>query len=243
MIPKIIHFCWLSGDKYPALISHCMKSWHKLLSDYQFMLWDTKRFPLDQSAWVREAFDKKKYAFAADYIRLYAVYNYGGIYLDCDVEVLKRFDDLLDLPYFIGEEAYSSRCEIAAFGAEKGCQWIKRCMDYYKDRHFILKDGSFDMKPMPDVINDLFNVDYNTRRIQSIDDFDRNEDVINSFPCDWFCAHVALHPETNSKLNYIITENTYCIHHFANSWIPRSRVKRYAKVLLNKFGLMKLMKR
>ncbi len=66
------------------------------------MLWDTKRFNLDESIWVKQAFTKKKYAFATDYIRFYALYNYGGIYLDSDVEVLKSFNDLLQLPYFMG---------------------------------------------------------------------------------------------------------------------------------------------
>lgn len=238
MIPKIIHFCWLSGDKYPPLLSQCMESWHKILPDYKFMLWDTNRFPLDQSVWVKEAFDNKKYAFAADYIRLYAVYNYGGIYLDCDVEVVKRFDDLLNLPYFIGGEAYDFRWEIAAFGAEKGCQWVKQCLDYYKDRHFILEDGSLDMKPMPDVINEIILGNFKTRRIQTIEEFDCHENVFNIFPGDWFCAHAALNPDESPMLNYIVSDSTYCVHHFANSWLPRNRVKEHVKWILRKLGLM-----
>lgn len=125
MIPKIIHYCWLSGDPFPEKIQHCINSWRKVLPDYEFVLWDTKRFPLELSPWVKEAFKAKKYAFAADYIRVYAIYHYGGIYLDCDVEVIKRFDDLLHLPYFVGEEATGDRVEVAAFGAEKGTLWVK----------------------------------------------------------------------------------------------------------------------
>src|SRR5690606_40794226 len=101
MIPKKIHFCWLSGDEYPDLIKKCVNTWKEKLPDYEFILWDTNRFDLDSNIWVKQAFETKKYAFAADYIRLYAVYNYGGIYLDTDVEVIKSFEDLLDLPYFI----------------------------------------------------------------------------------------------------------------------------------------------
>ena len=69
MIPKIIHLCWLSGDAYPAKIAKCIASWKKFLPDYEIMLWDTNRFDLSSSQWVREAFEHKKYAFAADYIR------------------------------------------------------------------------------------------------------------------------------------------------------------------------------
>ena len=87
MISKIIHYCWLSNDPIPADLQKCMESWKKYLPDYEFMLWNFERFPKSQSKWVSDAFDNKKYAFAADYIRLYALYNYGGIYLDMDVEI------------------------------------------------------------------------------------------------------------------------------------------------------------
>lgn len=86
MIPKKIHFCWLSGDEFPPLIQYCIDTWEKVLPDYEIILWDTKRFDINSIAWVKEAFEAKKYAFAADYIRLYAVYTEGGIYLDSDVE-------------------------------------------------------------------------------------------------------------------------------------------------------------
>lgn len=120
MIPKIIHYCWLSDDPVPEKLQNYMKSWKKYLPDYEFMKWDFKRFPKDKCAWVSEAFDNKKYAFAADYIRIYALYNYGGIYLDMDVEVLKSFDDLLSLPYFLCCDEDGEGPEVAAFGAGGG---------------------------------------------------------------------------------------------------------------------------
>jgi mannosyltransferase OCH1-like enzyme len=91
-----------------------MDSWKKHLPDYEFMWWNFERFDKNSSLWVKQAFESKKYAFAADYIRLHALYNYGGIYLDTDVEVLKSFDDLLDLPYFIGKEYSNDDCHIAS---------------------------------------------------------------------------------------------------------------------------------
>ena len=48
--------------------------------------------------------EAKKYAFACDYIRLYAVYHYGGIYMDMDVEVVKSFNDILHKDYLLGYE-------------------------------------------------------------------------------------------------------------------------------------------
>ena len=84
-IPKIIHYCWLSGDPYPELVQFCMQSWKEKLPDYDFVLWDKSHFDIHSVPWVEQACSAKKWAFAADYIRLYALYNYGGIYLDSDV--------------------------------------------------------------------------------------------------------------------------------------------------------------
>ena len=104
MIPKIIHYCWLSNDPIPEKLQSCMNSWKKQLPDYEFKLWNFSSFDINSSQWVKEAFNAKKYAFAADYIRLYAVYNYGGIYMDMDIEVIKSFNPLLDREYILGYE-------------------------------------------------------------------------------------------------------------------------------------------
>ena len=105
MIPKIIHFCWLSGEPYPPLIEHCINSWREKLPGYQFVLWDKAKADGIASEWVQEAYRNRKYAFAADYIRCYALYHFGGIYLDADVEVLKNMDELLVCKSFLGYDS------------------------------------------------------------------------------------------------------------------------------------------
>ena len=132
MIPKIIHLCWLSGDPYPADIEACLKTWKEHLPDYEIWLWDTQRFDVHATKWTEQAFAARKYAFAADYIRLYALYHFGGIYLDSDVVVYKSFDNLLSLPYFIGHDQIGG-FEAAVIGAQKGCLWIKDVLDEYED--------------------------------------------------------------------------------------------------------------
>ena len=104
MIPKIIHYCWLSNDPVPMQLQQYMQTWREKLPGYEFLLWNFDRFDIRRSTWVKEAFEAKKYAFAADYIRLYAVYRYGGIYMDMDVEVVRGFDELLDAPLMLGKE-------------------------------------------------------------------------------------------------------------------------------------------
>ena len=127
MIPKIIHYCWLSNDPIPDVLLKYMNSWKEHLPDYDFMLWNFDRFDINSSIWVKEAFENRKYAFAADYIRLYAVYHYGGIYLDMDVEVIKSFDSLLNNKSILGWETQKG-IEGGIFGAEKEAVWLRDCL-------------------------------------------------------------------------------------------------------------------
>ncbi len=236
MIPKIIHYCWLSGDPYPNLIQKCIDSWKVHLPDYEFMLWDLNRFDIESNPWVKEAFEQKKYAFAADYIRLYAVHTYGGIYLDTDVEVLKSFDSLLHLPYFIGSEG-DGNIEAGVFGAEANCDWIADCLTYYKDRHFIMENGLLDTLTLPRIlmaqisknriINEIATVDFITLKSCYVE----NELLV--FPQVYFCAK-------NHGTGLIEkTNDTYCIHHFAMSWIPKKYtfLSNIKKRLIKVFGL------
>ncbi len=145
MIPRIIHYTWFSNEPFPEKISKCIDSWKKYLPNYTFKLWDMKALEQIDSYFLLEALEEKKWAYAADYVRLYAVYHYGGIYLDTDVELYKSFDSLLCLKAFIGKENsvhfeggftaqyLSSHC----FGAEKGHPYIKECLSYFNDRHFV----------------------------------------------------------------------------------------------------------
>ena len=216
MIPKIIHFCWLSNDAYPEKIQRCMDSWKKFLPDYEFVHWNFERFPRGKSKWVDQAFDVHKYAFAADYIRLYALYHVGGIYLDTDVEVLKPFDDLLDLPYFIGKEPSETGVEAAVLGFEKGHPLIKDMLDSYEGREFISKDGDYDVYPLPYKFRACIESQYIYHPIRTKEDFVAKEDVINIFPESFFS------PKDFHTLQINVTDSTYSIHHFAGSWMTSS---------------------
>ncbi len=235
MIPKIIHLCWLSGDPYPPKIAKCLQSWEKYLSDYEIILWDTKRFDLNNSLWVRQAFEKKKYAFAADYIRFYALYHMGGIYLDSDVEVLKSFDDLLDLPYFMGAEKAQTP-EAAIIGAEKGCDWIKACLDYYLDRPFINKDGSLNIQTVPDImIKQIEQI--KPVRVLSLDDSLRIRDLDMQTEVLEF-NDVFFSPKIFDSREVEITPYTYAIHHYQNSWFsPQAKAYyRFRSFLIKYLG-------
>lgn len=96
MIPKVIHWCWLSGEPLPKTIEACLKSWQRVMPDYKVKCWTAESFDFNSIPYVKAAYDNRRWAFCADYIRAFALYNEGGIYLDSDVMVFRRFDDLLN---------------------------------------------------------------------------------------------------------------------------------------------------
>lgn len=214
MIPKKIHYCWLSNEPLPAKLQACVESWKKYLPDYEIVKWDLNKFPLEKNIWVRQAFESKKYAFAADYIRLYALATEGGIYFDSDVEVIKPFDDLLDLPYFICKENSPQGLEAATIGAEKGTSWVLKCLDYYKEKKFVKDNGEMNTMVLPRILLNCIKSSFQIEDIYDQSHFGKDKNTVYVFPYDYFS------PKNYVTKKLIITTNTYSIHHFAGTWIP-----------------------
>lgn len=218
MIPKIIHYCWLSNDEVPIEFKNYIEKWKEKLPDYTFKKWNFDCFDINSSEWVREAFENKKYAFACDYIRLYAIYHYGGIYMDMDVEVVKGFDTLLAFDYMLAYESIENKgIEAGCFGAVPGSPFIEQCLAYYKGRHFVLPNGDFDQRPLPQIMNEvLINSNFK----------------INLYNWKYFTAKSY---DTGIESP---DESTYTIHHFAGSWktdYEKKEAELYQK-LSQKYG-------
>lgn len=207
LIPKIIHYCWLSGEEYPLLVKNCLSSWKNHMPDYQIVLWDKSKINIDSTLWLKQTVEKRKYAFASDYIRFYALYHYGGIYLDADVEVVKSFDPLLDRTEFLCEEV-GGDIEAAVMGSIKRAKWIKECLDYYNDRPFIKNDGLMDMRPVPLLVNEI------TKKYK-----------IQVFSYDYFS------PKDYNIGKIVMTNNTYCIHHFDGKWIKKGVLFKFKRLI------------
>lgn len=231
MIPKIIHYCWLSGEEFPQDIKRNLASWKALMPDYEFILWDTNRFDLNQWPFAKEAFEKKKYAFASDIVRLYAVHKYGGVYLDTDVEVLRKFDGLLHLPYFAGLE-HANIMEAAVFGAEKNADWLKLCLKHYDGRSFVKEDGKYDITILPTIMKKQIQqerqlIEMTSIDVKNVDELIKDKNKFFLFPCNYFSPKDV---ETGTIHN---NENTYAIHHFNSSWLPAfSKFRRKLKLLI-----------
>ncbi len=227
MIPKIIHWCWLSDDPIPASLQKCMDTWKVYLPDYEFIHWNFERFPKGKSKWVDDAFANKKYAFAADYIRLYALYNHGGIYLDMDVEVCKPFDPFLGLRTMLCWQSSIGGLEVAAFGVEKGSQWVKECMDKYSNISFVKEDGSFDMVTLPKRIEaNLRTLNYGLKDCSTIEEAFKaeSEGQVPVFPPDFFSPKSYLTGKVRK------TKRTVSVHHFAGSWATPMNLPWYIRI-------------
>jgi len=232
MIPKKIHYCWLSGDEFPPLIQKCIATWKDKLPDYEFILWDSNKFNLDSNKYTKQAFEEKKYAFAADYIRLFALYHHGGIYLDTDIEVLKSFDGLLHLPYFIGTEG-NEIIEAGVFGAEKGTDWVDDCLRFYDNKPFDKNKVNTLPRVMMKQIQEKKSIKELNNDILPKDVSYTNDNQLYMFPKDYFCA------KNHSTGIIEKTNNTFCIHHFAMSWIPKEIIflSNFKKYLMRVFGV------
>lgn len=152
-IPKILHLCWLSGEDYPEKIRKCIDSWKKFMPDYQIILWDRTKFQQEiTNTFALEALEKRKWAFAADYLRLYALSHYGGIYLDSDIQVYRSFNDFLNNDFFSGIEYFQPTeyiaIEAAVMGAVPNHKFVKECLELYDKLNFVNKDGSLNETPI-----------------------------------------------------------------------------------------------
>lgn len=220
MIPKIIHLCWISSDPYPEKVQKCLNSWKKYLPDYEIILWDTKRLNIEISTWTKQAFERKAYAFIADYVRFYALYNYGGIYLDSDVEILKSFDSLLHHEFFFGYE-YTAVPEAAVVGAVKGLCWIKACLDWYMEHDFIDANGNERRIVAPLIMKYGFEKVENCKLI----DHGNIENIDGGliFPYNYFSCK-------NSYNDQIIyNENSFAVHHFTSNWLKKGLYLKFKR--------------
>lgn len=233
---KIIHYCWFGGKEMPQLAQKCLKSWKKFCPDYQIMCWNEKTFDINSNKFVKEAYESKKFAFVTDYVRLHALYNYGGIYMDTDVEVIKPIDKFLENKSFSGFE--SERYAVTGImGSEKGSLFIKELMDYYTNESFVKEDGSLNMIPNTQIITNILD----NKGLVKNNQYQVINDEYTLYPIDYFCP---IDFDTKKKN---ITENTYTIHWFAGSWIPlenkiKAKVYNFTKVILGDKNAQKISK-
>ena len=208
-IPRIIHNVWFGKGRKSQIVEQSVKSWSTFCSEYTIMEWNEDTFNMnDCCQYAKEAYDAKKWAFVSDYVRLKVLYEHGGIYFDSDLEVLKNFNDFLKYRGFFCTESHYT-VSTAIIAAEPHAPWIKDLLDEYEHLAFINKDGSMNRLP-------------NTKRVQKYlegkykyhwsNEPQELEEGLVVFPQEYFSPLNCFTGEMN------MTENTYAIHHYDNTW-------------------------
>lgn len=208
MIPKIIHYCWFGGKDKPDSVKRCIASWKVYCPDYEIKEWNELNFDVNANNYCREAYKTGKWAFVSDVARLVVLKQYGGIYMDTDVEMVKPFDDLLKYNSFMCFENKES-VSIGTLGAQINSSLIDDFLNAYKNRHFIDSNGKIDFVPNLKIITPILVKKYglisNGRRQLLID-------RILVLPMESFIA------KDNLTGWILMDDSTYAIHHYSATW-------------------------
>ncbi|QQO09819.1 glycosyltransferase family 32 protein [Breznakiella homolactica] len=231
MIPEKVHYCWLSGSEYDLKTKKCLESWKKNLKNYDFFLWTMQNLPIEviNSESFQYFVRKKLWAFAADYVRIWALKEFGGIYLDMDVEVLKDFRPLLEkeTSLIIGIE-----------GTNIGGHFIAAIPNnIFIDKVFTILKSKTNLMPLPVVMRQAFD-EWGEKLIPI-----EKEDLL-LLPAEYFNPFLWDEEKKSGELK--TTKNTYCIHWYRGSWIPRYKKNFLYKKLvffLDKMGIISILRK
>lgn len=239
-IPKVIHYCWFGRNPKPELAKKCIASWRKFFPDYEIKEWNEDNFNVNIIPYASEAYAAKKYAFVSDYARFWILYNFGGIYFDTDVEVIRPMADILEGGAFLGagDDSRDDSClglTVApglGLGLGAGVSWCDDVLNLYQRLHFLNRDGSCNYRNVVDIVTDyMFK-----------EGFDLSDGKV-------YFKGARVYPEEyfNPKKpdgRIVLTENTRTIHHFAGSWhTPREELviwvnRKFGRTVAMVIGLL-----
>ena len=235
MIPKTIHYCWFGKSPKSKLILKCINSWKKYEPSYEIVEWNEENIDLESvPLYVKQAYDKKMWAFVSDYVRFYVLYHFGGIYFDTDVELIKPIDDLVANGQFMACERsaiidtdgndvqYITVATGLGIALEPYSEICSKLLELYKIQRFVLDNGKQSSFTVVDYVTELLK-EYglkNTNEIQSVAG-------ITIYPKEYFC------PKSWEDGRYKKTKNTHAIHHYAASWWSEEKV-RHQKLSIRK---------
>lgn len=217
MIPKILHYIWFGNNPLTPLAEECLASWQSAMPDWEITRWDETNFDIAAApVYVRQAYEARKYAFVSDYVRLWALDQYGGVYVDTDVKVLKSYEPLLNDTAFIGlEESKAHLPGTCVIGCEPHCKWVKDMLALYDEIEFVLPDGSLDMTTNVQRMGVVMLKELTNEGLTSERYWKQNQYIekwgLRVYTHDYFS------PITSTRVMRK-TKNTYSIHYFAESW-------------------------
>lgn len=245
MIPKIIHYCWFGGNPLPELEQRCLASWHQHMPDWEYHWWNEETFDISSAPlYVRQAYDAHKYAFVSDYVRLWALEMFGGLYMDVDFMVFRPFDELMDkYPAFAGYEGCKRHAVMqGVIASEPHGAWIRDMLSTYDPRPFIKPDGSLDMYPNTQYFTDRLESqgfvadgvekDFYVKSISNlqfqISNLEERLFFLHVFPVHYFCPVLTTGEDVRN-------EETYCEHMGESSWAKKGLKAKVLRMLSPKW--------
>lgn len=203
MIPRIIHYCWFGPNKIPEELLQYINSWNKFCPDYEIKLWNEQNFDINSHPFTQSAYNAKKYAYVSDYVRTYALNNYGGIYLDTDVELKNNLDIFLEHEAFTGFECCGSPFT-AVWGSIAKHSLTEKVLSYYKDKIYSISEPT-NTASISDILIKEFNINPQSNKKQSGND---TKNTIVVYPSSTFCLDLDIN---------------FATHHFSGSWIENKK--------------------
>lgn len=203
MIPRIIHYCWFGPNKIPEELLQYINSWNKFCPDYEIKLWNEQNFDINSHPFTQSAYNAKKYAYVSDYVRTYALNNYGGIYLDTDVELKNNLDIFLEHEAFTGFESCGSPFT-AVWGSIAKHSLTEKVLSYYKDKIYSISEPT-NTASISDILIKEFNINPQSNKKQSGND---TKNTIVVYPSSTFCLDLDIN---------------FATHHFSGSWIENKK--------------------
>lgn len=213
MIPKIIHYCWFGRGQMPALAQKCIASWKKYFPDYEIKEWNEDNFDVNIIPYTQEAYEAKKYAFVSDYARFWILYQYGGLYFDTDVEVIRPMQKIIEHGAFMGCEHDATQTTLpyvspgVGLGVEAHSALYKDILDLYAGLHFRNPNGTLNFKTVVQYTTEVL-VQYGLACQSGL----QSVGGISIYPKEYFC------PIDYRTKRCVITSKTVSIHHYAESW-------------------------
>lgn len=214
VIPKKIHYMWFGGRPMPTNLQKCISSWKKFCPEYEIIRWDETNYDVHKNSFVEQAYDNKMYGFVPDYARLELLYEYGGIYLDTDVELVRNLDELLYQEAFCGVEKWQVLNFGGCSGAVKGHASLEPFLDVWSKRKLIRTDGSIDR-----ISSGLIDTSVAIRNGYQINGTNQMVNGMNIYTYDYF------HPYDYMSGKTEMTSNTFSIHHFNGGWLDKASIE------------------
>ena len=222
MIPKIIHYCWFGCNPIPMNLQSYMDSWKALMPDWEWKRWDEDSFDIRSISWTSEAYDAKKYAFVSDYVRLYALYEYGGLYFDTYVKLKKNLEPLCQrYDAFMGYEN-NEELTSAVIAMPAHHPLIEKFLVHYKDKHFsqeIVSGNVANVRMMTEICKEQGLLCNDKEQDLKLFAGTADECQVHIYPKTYFCPLDFYHNEN-------FTNNTYAIHYFDASWLDKKTKDR-----------------